>query len=131
MAHYAKGHELATAANNLPQVYYHGINLAFLEFVFRGDLPAARRRGQEVLTACSAAEAAGVADEWIWPTRGEANLLLGDKAAALAAYQRFIGAGNDPWKLASTYLNARNIAAEYGKRDLARSVGEVFGDANP
>jgi pimeloyl-ACP methyl ester carboxylesterase len=129
MGHYSKGHELATAANNLPQVYYHGINLAFLEFVFQGDLPAARRRAQEVLTACDAAEAAGVADEWVWPTRAEASLLCGDEAVSLAAYKRFVGAGNDPWKLASTYLNARNIAAEYGKRGLARSVGEVFGDA--
>ncbi len=42
-----------------------------------------------------------------------------------------VGAGNDPWKLCSTYLNARNIAAEFANRDLARKLGEIFGDPDP
>jgi tetratricopeptide (TPR) repeat protein len=131
MEHYAKGYALATAANNLPQVYYHGINLAFLEFVLRGDRAAAKRRAQDVLGVCAASQANRSADEWLPATEGEANLLIGDEAAALAAYRRFVGAGKDPWKVSSTYLNARNIAAEYGDRDLARTLGEIFGDADP
>ena len=129
MQHYAKGYALATTANDPTQIYYHGINLAFLEFVFRGDKPAARRRANAVLGVCE--EAKGSADEWLHATVGEASLLLSDKASAFAAYQRFIAAGNDPWKLSSTYLNARAIAAEYGDRDLARRLGELFGDADP
>ena len=34
LSRYAKGYELAIAANNQPQSYYHEINRAFLEFVF-------------------------------------------------------------------------------------------------
>lgn len=131
MANYAKGHELAIAANNGPQIYYHGVNLAFLEFVFRGDKPAARREAEKVIEVCRALEAKGEGDEWLLATEGEASLLLGDDEAALAAYRRFVAAGADPWKLSSTYLNARAIAAESGKRDLARTLGEVFGDAEP
>jgi hypothetical protein len=130
--HYAKGHALATAANNLPQVYYHGINLAFLEFVLRGDRPAAKRRAQAVLDVCKASQANGSADAWLRPTVGEANLLLGEEAAAFAAYLPFIAASKgDPWMPSSTYLNARAIAKEYGDRDLARRLGEAFGDDNP
>jgi pimeloyl-ACP methyl ester carboxylesterase len=132
MAHYAKGHELATAAKNLPQVYYHGINLAFLEFVFRGDRSAARQRAQAVLDACKDSQAEGSADAWLRPTVGEANLLLGQEKAAFEAYLPFIAASKgDPWMPSSTYLNARAIAKEYGDRDLARRLGEAFGDANP
>jgi hypothetical protein len=47
------------------------------------------------------------------------------------AYRRFVGAGNDPWKVSSTYLNARTIAATLGKRDLARELGQIFGDPDP
>jgi hypothetical protein len=132
MEHYAKGYALATAAKNLPQVYYHGINLAFLEFVFRGDSPAARRRAQAVLDVCKESQAEGSADAWLRPTVGEANLLLGDEQAAFAAYLPFIAASMaDPWMPSSTYLNGRAIAKEYGDRDLARRLGEVFGDADP
>ena len=132
MEHYAKGHALATAANNLPQVYYHGINLAFLEFVLRGDRPAAKRRAQAVLDACAASQANGSADAWLLPTVGEAHLLLGDEAEAFKAYLSFLAAGkDDPWMPSSAYLNARAIAKESGDRRLARRLGEVFGDADP
>jgi pimeloyl-ACP methyl ester carboxylesterase len=131
LANYAKGYELAVAANDSTQIYYHGVNLAFLEFVFRGDRPAARQKAKTVLEICANLEAKGEGDEWLPATEGEANLVLGEEAAALAAYRRFVGAGNDPWKVSSTYLNARTIAAEYGRRDLARKLGEVFGDPDP
>jgi hypothetical protein len=42
-----------------------------------------------------------------------------------------VGLENDPWKVCSTYLNARNIAAEYGNRELARKLGKIFQDQNP
>jgi Tetratricopeptide Repeats-Sensor len=127
LAHYAKGYELAVKANNLTQAYYHGINLAFLEFVFHGDRPAARGQATKVLDICRGCEA----DEWTEATKGEASLILGDEPGAFEAYRRFVGSGNDPWKVCSTYLNARNIAAEYGNRELARKLGEIFHDQNP
>ena len=129
-AHYSKGYELAKAAGNLTQVYYHDINLAFLALVFEGDQKAARAQAREVLDTCDQAEREG-ADEWVDATRGEAQLVLGDGPAAFAAYRRFVGAGNDPWKVSSTYLNARTIAATRGRRELARELGKVFGDPDP
>jgi predicted alpha/beta hydrolase family esterase len=130
-AHYSKGYELAKAAGKTTQVYYHGINLAFLALVFEDDQAAARARAQEVLETCDQAERDAGADEWVDATRGEAQLVLGDEAAAFTAYRRFVGSGDDPWKVSSTYLNARTIAATRGKRDLAREIGQIFGDPQP
>jgi hypothetical protein len=131
MAHYARGYELAKAANNLRQAYYHGINLAFLALVFQGDWTAARDRAKEVLDICNLCDASGDVDEWLYATKGEAELILGNDEAAFDAYRRFVGAGNDPWKVCSTYLNARNVAGEFANRDLAHKLGEIFGDPNP
>jgi hypothetical protein len=130
-AHYSKGHELAKAAGQLTQVYYHGINLAFLALVFEGDQKAARAKAQEVLDVCDQVGRERGADEWVDATRGEAQLILGDAAAAFAAYRHFVDAGNDPWKVSSTYLNARTIAATLSMRDLARELGQMFGDPDP
>ena len=64
-------------------------------------------------------------------TEGEAELILGNEDQAFEAYRRFVAPSTDPWKLSSTYLNARTIAAEFGKRELAHRLGQIFGDPNP
>jgi hypothetical protein len=131
MAHYTKGYDLAREAKDLRQAYYHGINLAFLALVFQGERGDARNTAQEVLGICRECEAEGDADEWVDASRGEAELILGHDDRAFEAYCRFVAAGNDPWKLSSTYLNARTIAAEFGNRELARRLGQIFGDPDP
>jgi hypothetical protein len=131
MENYSKGLELATTGpgkKNFTQAYYHGINLAFLELVYNRDRDAARRRAREVLALCDQCEAEGVADEWLKATRGEAYLILGDTAAAFDGYREFVAAVADPWKRASTYLNARTIAAEAGSQTLASELQKIFGD---
>ena len=80
-AHYAKGYELAKKEPNLRQTYYHGINLAFLKFVFRKDRKQARCFAREVLDICDRSQAMGDADEWLDATKGEAKLILGDTEA--------------------------------------------------
>jgi pimeloyl-ACP methyl ester carboxylesterase len=130
-AHYAKGYELAKNESNLRQAYYHGINLAFLKFVFRKDRHQARRFAREVLDICDRSQAMGDADEWLDATKGEAKLILGSTEPALAAYKSFVNAGNDIWKIGSTYLNARTIAADLADRELARKLGTLFGDPQP
>jgi pimeloyl-ACP methyl ester carboxylesterase len=129
--HYEKGFELAKAGNDLSQAYYHGINLAFLEFVFKGDRAAAQKRARQALRDCEEAERSGQADEWLEATRGEAELILNDGDAALAAYRKFVDSVSVPWKLTSSYLNARTITANHPNRELVRRLGQIFGDPNP
>jgi pimeloyl-ACP methyl ester carboxylesterase len=130
-AHYAKGYELAKNEFNLRQAYYHGINLAFLTFVFRKDRKQARRFAREVLEICDRSKALHDADEWLDATKGEAQLILGEAEAALADYRSFVNADNDIWKIGSTYLNARTIAADLADRELARKLGTLFRDPQP
>src|SRR5208283_3157513 len=129
--HYERGLELARAGNNLSQAYYHGINLAFLEFVFKGDREAAQKRARQTLRDCEEAERTGVADEWLEATRGEAALILNDADTAFEAYRKFVASVSVPWKLTSSYLNARTITANHPNRELVRRLGQIFGDPNP
>jgi hypothetical protein len=84
---------------------------------------------REVLDICAdCRRATGMADEWLDATEGEAHLILGEQGVALDSYRRFVAAGHDPWKVGSSYLNARMIAAERGDRGLANELGTIFGD---
>jgi hypothetical protein len=102
-----------------------------LALVFQDDRPLARARAAEVLDICRQCEAAGDADEWLDAARAEANLIAGNDSGAFEAYRRFVGAGTEPWKICSTYLNAREVAARFGNRERARQLGEIFGDPEP
>jgi len=84
-----------------------------------------------VLDICRQCRTSDGADEWLDATEGEAQLTLGNAEAAFAAYKRFVAAGNDPWKVGSTYLNARTIAADLADRNLARELGKIFEDPQP
>ena len=64
-------------------------------------------------------------------TEGEAKLIQGDIDGSLAAYRRFVAKGNDLWKVSSTYLNARTIAAADSDQELGAKLGELFGDPQP
>ena len=128
--YYARGYELANSAGDLRQAYYHGINLAFLGLVLDNQPKAARKLAAEVLALCDRCRAEGDGDEWVDATEGEAKLIQGDIDGALAAYRRFIAKGEDLWKVSSTYLNARTIAAATDNK-LGVKLGELFGDPQP
>jgi hypothetical protein len=126
--YYAKGYDIAKKADDLRQAYYHGINLAFLSLVFDRDQKKAQRLAAEVLAICERVRNEGGADEWVDATEGDANLILGAIDAALKAYGRFLDKGNDLWKVSSTYLNARTIAADPGDKELGHKLGALFDD---
>lgn len=129
VAYYKEGFDLADG--NLRQAYYHGGNLAFMAMVFENNRDAANNWAQRVITICRQAAAAGTTDEWLDAADGEAHLISGQTDAALDAYRRFASAEHDPWKLCATYLNAREIAVSLASRELARTLGEIFGDPDP
>jgi len=128
--YYARGYELANNASDLRQAYYHGINLAFLALVLDNKPRAARKLAAEVLALCDRSRAERDADEWVDATEGEAKLIQGDIDGAVTSYRRFLAKGEDPWKVSSTYLNARTIAAASDK-ELGVKLGELFGDPQP
>jgi hypothetical protein len=78
------------------RIVHHGVNLAFLALTLHDDRKHAHDLAREVLDICDRCQKTGEADEWLDATVAEAHLILGNTTEALAAYGRFVTAGNDP-----------------------------------
>ncbi|MDH3660947.1 MAG: alpha/beta hydrolase [Alphaproteobacteria bacterium] len=124
--HYEKGFERAKAEGDLSQVRYHGINLAFLLYVFRGDSNEAKRFAREVLDICSECREKNEIDPWIDPTEAEAHFILGNIDEAIAGYRRFVDAGHKPWQMASALQDALIIAHTLEIPGLDEKLRETF-----
>ena len=108
----------------------HGINLAFLAFVFRDDLKlaAGRARGARDLRP---EPGNGRGRRVSSATEGEAQLILGQTEAAFTAYRRFVAAGNDPAEGRLDLSQRAHDRGRVGDRALARKLGGIFDDPKP
>jgi pimeloyl-ACP methyl ester carboxylesterase len=109
------------------QAYYHAINIAFMNLVFKGSLPDAQIWARRALEHCSAAAKTEVSpDAWRLATQGEANLLLGDFPQALQLYQEAIATKPDPWQLESMYMQALETARQLKSKQVAADLAQAF-----
>jgi len=115
----------AIRGSDADQAYYHGINMAFLEFFWKDDLALAKTTAKRVLEHCKAAKP-GV---WRSATEGEAHLLLGNLGEALDYYDRAVQAADSPWKVASMQQQASLIAGRVDKRWLGVALDSLFKEA--
>jgi tetratricopeptide (TPR) repeat protein len=99
---YREALDTARAADDHPQVYYHAINIAFLEWAFGGNRAAAQATARIALAAC----AASPPHKWRSATEGEAAIICGDDRAALSAYRQALEAKPDSREIDSMYLQA-------------------------
>ena len=104
------------------QVYYHSINIAFLEFVAFDDQERARQMAKLALENASLVEE----DAWSIATRAEANLYLGELEAAVGLYGRMLEFNAEPWEYASTALQAGQIASKLNDIHLADRLEAIF-----
>ena len=113
---------MARKMRDAQQIYYHSINVAFLNFVAFDRV----ERSQEM--AKLALENASLAEENAWSvaTQAEANLYLGHRDLALDLYRRMLAFEAEPWKLASTALQAGQIASKLKDHQLADRLEEIF-----
>jgi pimeloyl-ACP methyl ester carboxylesterase len=114
------------------QIYYHAINVAFLEFVFHQRLERAREMAQ------LAAQHASEVPENVWSiaTLAEARLYLGDNDGALQFYRKLISLGGEhpirtqgvpaAWQFASAGLQAARVAAALDDPRLAEALDGIF-----
>src|SRR5579883_529681 len=104
------------------QIHYHAINVAFLNFV-AFEQPAKVREMAEL-----AQSSAGIANDRVWSlaTQAEAKLYLGDVSGAIALYRRVKELSPEPWQLASTGLQAAQIAGKLGNAPLLDALREIF-----
>lgn len=104
------------------QIYYHAINVAFLEFVAFGRVDSAREMAELALENATLVEAS----VWSVATRAEANLYLRRFEPALELYRAMREFEGEPWQYASTALQAGLIAIKLEDTDLADRLEEVF-----
>ena len=119
---YQKALDEALKFGDVSQIYYHSINVAFLEFVAFDHVERAREMAELALENASLANA----NAWSVATQAEAHLYLGDRDRALALYRRMIEFEAEPWEYESTALQAGQIASKLKDSHLADRLEEIF-----
>jgi tetratricopeptide (TPR) repeat protein len=122
---YGQALERAETKLDASQAYYHAINCAFMELAYGSDATACRAYAQRALTYCAQAPD----DVWRRATEGEANLYLGNTAAAADAYRRAFALNPEPWQATSIYQQAFRAADLVGEDAMAAQLQAMFGGA--
>jgi pimeloyl-ACP methyl ester carboxylesterase len=112
---------MALSTNVPDQLYYHTINVAFLNFAV-GNTDAAREIAKKAFTYAEQ----GNSILWRCATQGEASLILGNDDAAIAAYGKAIDTAPAAREIESMYQQAVWIADLRRDRLLAEKLEGVF-----
>lgn len=113
----------AVDKGNHGQIYYHAINVAFLNLVALDQSDRAKEMAQLALLHCGQAEP----DVWNLATQAEANLYLGNRALALDLYRKVAEFGGvDGWKTASASFQAGHLAIKLGDAELLETLDDIF-----
>ena len=122
LALYQEALDMARKIGDRSQIYYHSINVAFLEFVAFDRVERAREMAELALENASLDKASA----WSVATQAEANLYLGRRDLALDLYPRTLEFDAEPWERASTALQAGQIASKLEDRQLADRLEDIF-----
>ena len=122
LALYQEALDVARKIGDESQIYYHAINVAFLEFVAFNRVERAREMAKLALENAFVAKA----DVWSIATQAEANLYLGHRDRALELYHRMLAFEAEAWEYASTALQAGQIASKLRDSQLADRLEEIF-----
>jgi len=127
-----RAHELYSRAlaqsqenNDDGQVFYHAVNLAFLELTHFKRRGACKRFAELALEAC---QRAAPKNYWNLATQGEARLYLDDLDGALKSYRAALRLKPKLREIESTYMQAR-IAAERALGEQPAELTRLFGKA--
>jgi hypothetical protein len=119
---YQRALDIARAGAIHDQIYYHAINVAFLQFVAFDNASHAREMAKLALEHCRLAPPA----YWNTATQAEAHLYLGDTNKALALYRKAIDQAPENWMTISSGLQAGHIAIKLNDRGLADQLDAIF-----
>jgi len=114
--------DVAVKTGKRDQIYYHSVNIAFLEFVAFDRADRAQEMAELALQNAALAEA----NVWSVATQAEANLYLGHRDRAVNLYRRMLDLQAEPWQHASTALQAGQIASKLEDSQLANELEEIF-----
>lgn len=120
---YTRALRIARKNNDSGQIYYHAINVAFLELVAFERAGTAKQHAKEAL------EHVGRSEECVWSltTLAEANLYLGDIDRALDQYRELAQSKwVESWQLASASLQAVHIARALDDPRVRDEIDAIF-----
>ena len=127
LALYQEALSLAIKMGDVSQIYYHSINIAFLEFVAFDQVERAREMAKMALRNALLAEV----DAWSVATQAEANLYLGHNDLALDLYRRMRTFEAEHWEYASAALQAGQVASKLQDIHLAEALEDIFTPDTP
>jgi pimeloyl-ACP methyl ester carboxylesterase len=116
--YYKKGLELAVEENNLNQIYYQAINLAFLSIVFKSNETEMLKYAKQALEAANASRN----NLWKYATIAEANLYLDNlsvakeyytKAAAMSGIREKISMHTNAYKAYTCLMDTDNSKDDF------------------
>ena len=119
---YQEALDMARKIGDRSQIYYHSINVAFLEFVAFDRIERAQEMAELALENASLEKA----NAWSVATQAEANLYLGHRDLALDLYHRMLEFDAESWERASTVFQAGQIASKLKDRQLADRLEDIF-----
>lgn len=119
---YSRALKTSHASDDSAQVFYHSINLAFLELAHFRRRGACKVFAKEALEACYLSEPK---DFWNHATQGEARLYLGDLDGAIEAYDAALRYAPTPRQIESIQTQAM-IAAERALGERSAALTRVF-----
>ena len=114
--------DAARHRGDVSQIYYHSINIAFLEFVAFGRVERAREMAELAIENATVDKV----DAWSVATQAEANLYLGHRDLALDQYRRMVTFEADRWQYASTAFQAGQIASKLQDSQLVDEIERIF-----
>ena len=123
LALYRDGLTHAEANADPSQAHYHAINCAFMELAHAESRKACRDYAARALTHCANASA----NVWRFATEGEANIYLGNHAAAREAYARALALDPSPRQIGSMYQQAFRAADLMDEDALGAELRALFG----
>ena len=112
----------ARKTGDVSQIYYHAINVAFLEFVAFDRV----KRAQEMARLAFKNASLATENAWSVATQAEANLYLANRDVAVDLYYRMLEFEAEPWEFESTALQAAQIASKLRDSELADRLEEIF-----
>lgn len=124
---YENGFALANAANDHPQVYYHAINLAFLDLM--GSMITSSPSSRCILLARTALQHCKLSDQTVWrsATEGEALLLLSKPKKAYRKYAQAVSMTKEQRQIDSMYAQASRVARRLYGDSGAAEIEAIFG----
>ncbi|MBF0627547.1 MAG: alpha/beta hydrolase [Magnetococcales bacterium] len=110
-----------------PQIYYHAINVAFLDLMVTPEGKPVPEPVRKMAKKCLKHCAESKKDAWRLATEGEAYLLLDNFSKALSRYAKAIERTDSPREIHSMHAQALRVARRVGGQHAAEKIKKLFG----